>query len=48
MIDCWFVRHDSSEENRRLRTYLEKNGRPVAVYTDRASLFVNTPKNSAG
>ena len=44
-----FVRHDSSEDNRRLlRTYLEKNGRPVAVYTDRASLFVNTPKNSAG
>ncbi len=44
-----FVRHDSSEENRRLlKTYLEKNGRPVAFYTDRASLFVNTPKNSAG
>ena len=31
-----------------LRTYLEKNGRPAAFYTDRASLFVNTPKNSAG
>ena len=44
-----FVRHDSSEENRRLlRSYLEKNGRPVAVYTDRAGMFVNTPKNSAG
>ena len=44
-----FVGHDSSEENRRLlRTYLEKNGRPAAFYTDRASLFVNTPKNSAG
>ena len=44
-----FVRHDSSEENRRLlKTYLEQNGRPVAFYTDRASLFVNTPKNSAG
>ena len=26
----------------------EQNGRPVAFYTDRASLFVNTPKNSAG
>ena len=25
-----------------------KNGRPAAFYTDRASLFVNTPKNSAG
>ena len=44
-----FVRHDSSEENRRLlQTYLEKNGRPAAFYTDRAGLFVNTPKNSAG
>ena len=44
-----FVRHDSSDENRRLlQTYLEQNGRPVAFYTDCASLFVNTPKNSAG
>ncbi len=44
-----FVRHDSSAENRRLlKTYLERNGRPVACYTDRAGLFVNTPKNSAG
>ena len=44
-----FVRHDSGEENGRLlKTYLEQNGRPVAFYTDRASLFVNTPKNSAG
>ena len=44
-----FVRHDSSQENRRLlKTYLEKNGRPVAFYTDRAGLFVNRPKNSAG
>ena len=44
-----FVRHDSNEENGRLlKTYVEKNGRPAAFYTDRASLFVNTPKNSAG
>ena len=44
-----FVRHDCSEENRRLlKTYGEKNGRPVACYTERASLFVNTRKNSAG
>ncbi len=44
-----FAGHDSSAENRRLlKTYLEKNGRPPAFYTDRASLFVNTPKNSAG
>ena len=44
-----FVGHDSSEENRRLlQTYLERNGRLAAFYTDRAGLFVNTPKNSAG
>ncbi len=42
-----FARLDSSEENRRLlKRYLEKNGRPAAFYTDRAGLFVNTPKNS--
>ncbi len=40
-----FVRHDSTEENLRLLwTYLERNGRPVAFYTDKASLFQNTPK----
>ena len=40
-----FVQHDSTEENMRLlRSYLERNGRPVAFYTDQASLFQNTPK----
>jgi len=40
-----FVRHDSTEENMRvLWTYLEKHGRPVAFYTDKASVFVTTPK----
>ena len=40
-----FVRHDSTEENMRLLwTYLEKNGRPVAFYTDKASLFRTAPK----
>jgi hypothetical protein len=35
-----FVRHDSTEENMRvLRFYLERHGRPVAFYTDKASLF---------
>lgn len=35
-----FVRHDSTEENMRLLwSYLEKHGRPVAFYTDKASLF---------
>jgi transposase len=37
-----FVRHDSTEENMRLLwCYLEKFGRPLAFYTDKASLFRN-------
>jgi len=52
MIDdatsCWtarFVRHDSTEENlQQLRRYLEQYGRPVSVYTDKASLFQITPR----
>ena len=40
-----FVRHDSTVENLRLlRTYLERYGRPVAFYTDKASLFQTTEK----
>ncbi|MDR5728825.1 MAG: ISNCY family transposase, partial [Terriglobia bacterium] len=40
-----FVPHDSTEENMRLLwTYLERNGRPVAFYTDKASLFQTAPK----
>jgi transposase len=40
-----FVRSDSTEENMRLLwTYLEGNGRPVAFYTDKASLFRTAPK----
>jgi hypothetical protein len=40
-----FVRHDSTEENQRLLwAYLERHGRPVAFYTDKAALFQNTPK----
>lgn len=40
-----FVRHDSTEENMRLLwSYLEKHGRPVAFYTDKASLFQTAPK----
>ena len=35
-----FVRHDSSEENMRLLwSYLERFGRPLAFYTDKAGLF---------
>jgi len=40
-----FVRHDSTEENMRLlRSYLEKYGRPVSFYTDKASLFQTAAK----
>jgi DNA-binding Lrp family transcriptional regulator len=40
-----FVRHDSTEENlQQLRSYVEQHGRPVAVYTDKASLFQITPR----
>lgn len=40
-----FARHDSTEENMRLLwSYLQKFGRPVSFYTDRASLFRTTEK----
>src|ERR1700729_2816227 len=40
-----FVRHDSTEENMRLLwSYLEKFGRPLAFYTDKAAMFHTTPK----
>lgn len=40
-----FVLHDSTEENLRLlRTYLETQGRPLAFYTDKASLFQTAEK----
>jgi hypothetical protein len=42
-----FVRRDSTEENRKLLwSYLEKFGRPVAFYTDKASLFLTTEKRT--
>jgi hypothetical protein len=44
-----FVLSDSTEENMRLLwTYLEQYGRPVNFYTDKASLFVTTPKIKRG
>jgi hypothetical protein len=44
-LSARFVRHDSTEENlRQLGSYLEQHGRPVAVYTDKASLFHATPR----
>ena len=40
-----FVRHDSTEENMKLlRSYLEKFGRPLAFYTDKASIFQTAEK----
>jgi transposase len=40
-----FVRHDSTEENMKLMwSYLEKFGRPVSFYTDKASLFQTAEK----
>ena len=40
-----FVRHDSTEENMKLLwSYLEKYGRPLSFYTDKASLFQTAEK----
>jgi hypothetical protein len=40
-----FVRHDSTEENMKLLWgYLEKFGRPLTFYTDKASLFQTAEK----
>jgi hypothetical protein len=42
-----FVRHDSTEENMELLwSYLEKFGRPLAFYTDKASLFQTAEKRT--
>jgi len=44
-LTAGFVRHDSTEENlKQLRSYLVQHGRPVSVYTDKASLFQVTPR----
>jgi transposase len=44
-IHARFVLHDSTEENMRLLwSYLERHGRPVSYYTDKASLFQTAPK----
>jgi len=41
-----FVRQDSTQENMRLLwSYLEEFGRPVALYTDKASLFRTAEKH---
>jgi Homeodomain-like domain len=44
-LTAGFVRHDSTEENlKQLRSYIRQHGRPVSVYTDKASLFRVTPR----
>lgn len=44
-LSARFAPHDSTAENMRLLwTYLERNGRPGAFYTDKASLFQTAPK----
>jgi hypothetical protein len=43
---AWFVRHDSTEENMKLLwSYIEKFGRPLAFYTDKASIFQTAEKH---
>jgi Homeodomain-like domain len=40
-----FVRHDSTEENMRLLwSYVERNGRPLSFYTDKAAMFQTPPR----
>ena len=42
-----FVLHDSTEENMRLVwSYVERHGRPLSYYTDKAGLFVTAPKTA--
>jgi DNA-binding IscR family transcriptional regulator len=42
-----FVLHDSTAENMRLLwSYLERHGRPVSYYTDKAGLFVTAVKTA--
>ena len=42
-----FVLHDSTEENMRLVwSYVERHGRPVRYYTDKAGLFQTAPKTA--
>lgn len=42
-----FVLHDSTAENMRLLwSYVERYGRPLSYYTDKAGLFVTAPKTA--
>jgi len=42
-----FVHHDTAEENMRvLWSWLERHGRPLAFYTDKAAMFETAPRGS--
>jgi len=44
-----FVEHDTAEQNMLVvRRYLERYGRPLAFYTDKAAMFEVSPKQQAG
>jgi len=44
-----FARHDSTAENMSLLwSYLQKFGRPISFYTDKASIFQTSPKRPRG
>src|ERR1022692_4758072 len=46
-IHARFVLHDSTEENMRLVwSYVERHGRPLSYYTDKAALFQTAPKTA--
>jgi transposase len=46
-IHARFVAHDSTEENMRLVwSYVERHGRPMSYYTDKAALFRTAPKTA--
>jgi hypothetical protein len=48
-VHARFVRHDTAEENMRvLWAWLERYGRPLAFYTDKAAMFETAPKSRLG
>jgi transposase len=48
-VHARFVRHDTAEENMRvLWGWLQRYGRPLAFYTDKAAMFETTPKSGMG
>src|SRR3954447_4392318 len=48
-VHARFVQHDTAEENMRvLWAWLERYGRPLAFYTDKAAMFETAPKSGTG